>query len=124
MVVEPMKTEQCVANPDSINYVGNTQRGEILLNYGSSYNPSWKNYPNFSCNGNQNNHQVQGVNQYCSQGAGPHYYNPNKGYNPNAPKGRINNEELIQRLMTEIGTKLNAEKIRRMKTSKPSRCSK
>ncbi|XP_049406133.1 uncharacterized protein LOC125869732 [Solanum stenotomum] len=64
------ETEQCEANPDSVNYVGNAQRGGVQQNYGNTYNPSWKNHPNFSWGGNQNQNQAQGVNQYSSQGAG------------------------------------------------------
>ncbi|KAK4724659.1 hypothetical protein R3W88_027438 [Solanum pinnatisectum] len=54
--------EVCSANPDSVNFVGNGQRGGGQQNYGNSYNPSWRNHPNFSWGGNQN--QGQGQNQY------------------------------------------------------------
>ncbi|XP_049397317.1 uncharacterized protein LOC125861470 [Solanum stenotomum] len=119
------ETEQCEANPN-LNYVGNAQRGGVQQNYGNTYNPSWKNHPNFSRGGNQNQNQVQGVNQYRSQGAGQQYYNPNQGSNPSALKGGMTNEELLQKLMTEIGTKLNArvdkqdENIRNIKMSQMS----
>uniref|UniRef100_M1DHF5 Uncharacterized protein n=1 Tax=Solanum tuberosum TaxID=4113 RepID=M1DHF5_SOLTU len=52
----------CGANLDSVNFVGNAQRGRGQQNYGNSYNPSWRNHPNFSWGGNQN--QGQGQNQY------------------------------------------------------------
>ncbi|XP_049414569.1 uncharacterized protein LOC125877266 [Solanum stenotomum] len=47
-------TKQCEANPDSVNYVENSQRGGVQQNYGNAYNPSWRNHPNFSWDGNQN----------------------------------------------------------------------
>ncbi|XP_049394672.1 uncharacterized protein LOC125858958 [Solanum stenotomum] len=83
-------------------------RGGVQQNYGNTYNPSWKNHPNFSWGGNQNQNQTQGVNQYRSQGAGQQYYNPNQSSNTSAQKGGMTNEELLQKLTTEIGTKLNA----------------
>ncbi|KAK4709062.1 hypothetical protein R3W88_029987 [Solanum pinnatisectum] len=95
------ETEQCEANPNYINYLGNAQ------NYGNTYNPSWRNHPNFSWDGNQNQNQAQWVNQYRSQGAGQQYQNPNQCANPSAPKGGMTNKELLQKLMTEIGTKIN-----------------
>ncbi|KAH0773520.1 hypothetical protein KY290_010657 [Solanum tuberosum] len=102
------ETEQCEANPDFVNYVGNAQRGGVQQNYGNTYNPSWRNHPNFSWGGNQNQNQAQGANQYHAQGAGQQYQNPNQGVNPSSPKGGMTNEELLQKLMLEIGTKLNA----------------
>lgn len=120
------KTEQCEANPNFVNYVGNAQRGGVQQNYGNTYNPSWKNHPNFSWGGNQNQNQAQGVNQYRSQGAGQQYYNPNQGSNSSAPKGGMTNKELLQKLMIEIGTKLNAridrqdENIRNIQMSQMS----
>ena len=48
------------------------------------------------------------MNQYRPQGVGQHYRNSNKSVNPSAPKGgRVTNEELIHKLMTEMGTKLS-----------------
>ncbi|XP_015163283.1 uncharacterized protein [Solanum tuberosum] len=102
------ETEQCKANPDSINYVGNAQRGGGQHNYGNTYNPSLRSHLNFSWGGNQNQNQAQGTNQYRSQGAGQPYQNLNQGANPSAPKGGMTNEELLQKLMAEIGTKTNA----------------
>ncbi|XP_015163505.1 uncharacterized protein [Solanum tuberosum] len=75
---------------------------------------------------NQNQNQAQGVNQYRSQGHGQQYYNPNQSSNSSAPKGGITNEELLQKLMTEIGTKLNSrldkqdENIRNIQMSQMS----
>ncbi|KAK4737889.1 hypothetical protein R3W88_001586 [Solanum pinnatisectum] len=34
------KTEQCEANPNFVNYVGNAQRGGVQQNYGNTYQPS------------------------------------------------------------------------------------
>jgi len=53
------ETEQCEANPDSVNYVGNTQRGGVQKNYDNTYNPSCRIHPNFSWGGNQNQNQTQ-----------------------------------------------------------------
>ncbi|KAH0717891.1 hypothetical protein KY285_013922 [Solanum tuberosum] len=51
---------------------------------------------------------VQGANQYRSQEAGKQYQNLDQGANPNAPKWGMTNDELLQKLMADIGTKLNA----------------
>lgn len=48
------ETEQCEADPDYVNYVGNAQRGQNQQDYGKSYNPSWRNHPNFTWGENQN----------------------------------------------------------------------
>lgn len=40
--------EICGANPNSVNFVGNAHRGGGQQNHGNSYNPSWRNHPNFS----------------------------------------------------------------------------
>ncbi|XP_015159080.1 uncharacterized protein [Solanum tuberosum] len=120
------EAEQCEENPDSVNYVGNAQRDQGQQNYGNSYNPSWRNHPNFSLGGNQNQNQSQGVNQYRTQGVGQQYQNPNQSVNPSAPKGGMTNEELFQKLMTEIGTKVSAridkqdENIRNIQMSQMS----
>ncbi|XP_049358690.1 uncharacterized protein LOC125823346 [Solanum verrucosum] len=102
------ETKLCEENPDSVNYLGNAQKGGGQQNYGNTYNPSWRNHPNFSWGGNQNQNQAQGANQYRSQGVGQQYQNPNQRANPNAPKGGMTNEELLQKIMAEIGTKINA----------------
>ncbi|KAK4716340.1 hypothetical protein R3W88_014678 [Solanum pinnatisectum] len=110
------ETDQCEANPDFVNYVGNAQRGGVQQNYSNTYNPSWKNHPNLSWGRNQNQNQAQGANQYRSQGAGQQHQNPNQGANP----------KLLQKLMTKIGTKLNAiidkqdENIRNIQMSQMS----
>ncbi|KAK4731744.1 hypothetical protein R3W88_024732 [Solanum pinnatisectum] len=103
------ETKQCEVNSNFVNYLGNAQRGGGQQNYGNTYNPSWRNHPNFSWGGNQNQNQAQGANQYCSQGVEQQYQNPNQGTNPSAPKGGLTNEELLQKIMTEIRTKINAK---------------
>lgn len=40
--------EYCEANPKSVNFVGNAPRGGGHQNYGNTFNPSWRNRPNFS----------------------------------------------------------------------------
>lgn len=53
---------------------------------------------------------AQGVSQYRLQEAAQQRYNPNHGSNPIAPKGwGMTNEDLLQKLMTEFGTKKNAK---------------
>ncbi|XP_070054897.1 uncharacterized protein [Nicotiana tomentosiformis] len=46
----------CPMNPESIYYVGQQARGPMNQNaqYGNTYNPNWRNHPNFSWGGNQN----------------------------------------------------------------------
>nr|XP_016494775.1 PREDICTED: uncharacterized protein LOC107813968 [Nicotiana tabacum] len=58
-------SDMCPMNPESIYYVGQQSRG--LMNqhaqYRNTYNPNWKNHPNFSWGGNQptqNHYRPQG----------------------------------------------------------------
>lgn len=37
-------TEHSKANPDSVNYVGNVQRGQGQPNYDNSCTPSWRDH--------------------------------------------------------------------------------
>ncbi|XP_070017027.1 uncharacterized protein [Nicotiana sylvestris] len=48
-------SDMCPTNPESIYYVGQQNRGPPNQNaqYGNSYNPNWRNHPNFSWGGNQ-----------------------------------------------------------------------
>ncbi|KAK4710811.1 hypothetical protein R3W88_005324 [Solanum pinnatisectum] len=64
--------EQCEVNSNSVYYVGNTQKGGVQQNYDNTYNPSWKNHPNFSWGGNQNQNQSQRVNQYLANSLNLH----------------------------------------------------
>jgi len=66
------RAEVCGANPDSVHFVGNAQRGGNHQSYGNTYNPSWRNHPNFSWGRNQN--QPQGQNQYRPQSSGQQYH--------------------------------------------------
>ncbi|XP_070050404.1 uncharacterized protein [Nicotiana tomentosiformis] len=58
-------SDMCPTNPESIYYVGQQNRGPMNQHaqYGNTYNPSWRNQPNFSWGGNQQNQ-----NQYRPQG--------------------------------------------------------
>ncbi|XP_070020180.1 uncharacterized protein [Nicotiana sylvestris] len=58
-------SDMCPTNPESIYYVGQQSRGPMNQNaqYGNTYNPNWKNHPNFSWGGNQPNQ-----NHYKPQG--------------------------------------------------------
>ncbi|XP_075112262.1 uncharacterized protein LOC142182164 [Nicotiana tabacum] len=50
-------SDMCPTNPESIYYVGQHNRGppNQHAQYGNSYNPNWRNHPNFSWGGNQQN---------------------------------------------------------------------
>jgi len=50
-------SDMCPTNPESIYYVGQQNRGPMNQHaqYGNTYNPNWKNHPNFSWGGNQPN---------------------------------------------------------------------
>nr|XP_016463807.1 PREDICTED: uncharacterized protein LOC107786817 [Nicotiana tabacum] len=49
-------SDMCPTNPESIYYVGQQNRGppNQHARYGNSYNPNWRNHPNFSWGGNRN----------------------------------------------------------------------
>ncbi|XP_070009735.1 uncharacterized protein [Nicotiana sylvestris] len=58
-------SDMCPTNLESIYYVGQQSRGPMNQNaqYGNTYNPNWKNHPNFSWGGNQpiqNHYRPQG----------------------------------------------------------------
>ncbi|XP_070022298.1 uncharacterized protein [Nicotiana sylvestris] len=58
-------SDMCPTNPESIYYVGQQHRGppNQHAQYENSYNPNWRNHPNFSWGGNQQNqnqHRPQG----------------------------------------------------------------
>ncbi|XP_070054041.1 uncharacterized protein [Nicotiana tomentosiformis] len=44
-------------NPESVFFVGNANRGQTNQ-YGNTYNPNWRNHPNFSWGGNQDEEAV------------------------------------------------------------------
>ncbi|XP_070028845.1 uncharacterized protein [Nicotiana sylvestris] len=58
-------SDMCPTNPEFIYYVGQQNRGppNQHAQYGNSYNPNWRNHPNFSWGRNQQNQ-----NQYRPQG--------------------------------------------------------
>ncbi|KAH9716568.1 hypothetical protein KPL71_021504 [Citrus sinensis] len=47
--------DKCPRNPTSVNYIGNFNRQPQNNRYSSTYNPGWKQHPNFSWS-NQNQH--------------------------------------------------------------------
>ncbi|KAK4707417.1 hypothetical protein R3W88_033018 [Solanum pinnatisectum] len=86
--------EVCGAIPNSVNFVGNAQRGGGQQNYGNSYNPSWCNHPNFSWGGNQN--QAQGQNQYRPQGNAQGYQPQVQWEQRNKQYSNMSMEEMLQ----------------------------
>ncbi|XP_015162332.1 uncharacterized protein [Solanum tuberosum] len=91
--------EVCGANPDSMNFVGNAQRGGGQKNYGNSYNPSWRNHPNFSWGGNQN--QGQGQNQYRPQGNTQGYQQQAQREQPKQQSGNMSMEKMLKKIMAD-----------------------
>ncbi|XP_070010916.1 uncharacterized protein [Nicotiana sylvestris] len=66
-------SDMCPTNLESIYYVGQQNRGppNQHAQYGNSYNPNWRNHPNFSWGGNQQNH-----NQHRPQGSFNQFQRP------------------------------------------------
>ena len=58
--------DTCGANPDSVNFLCNEQKGGGQQNYWNTHNPSWRNHSNFSWGRNQS--KVQNKNHYRSRG--------------------------------------------------------
>lgn len=52
---------------------------------------------------------MQGSSQYRSQGIGIQYQHPSQRVNPSDSKRRMPNEEILQKLIEKIGTKINAK---------------
>ncbi|XP_059313969.1 uncharacterized protein LOC132064845 [Lycium ferocissimum] len=53
---EAYTSDVCPANPASIYFLGNAGKGQGNNNqYGNSYNPNWRNHPNFRWSDNQGN---------------------------------------------------------------------
>ncbi|XP_060182500.1 uncharacterized protein LOC132612197 [Lycium barbarum] len=53
---EGHNSDECPANPTSIYFVGNAGKGQGNKNqYGNSYNPNWRNHPNFRWSDNSGN---------------------------------------------------------------------
>ena len=76
-------TEQCKANPNFVNYV---QRGQGQQNYGNSYNPSWRNHPNFSWVGTKTKIKHKGQINTVPKGMGNNNKIPTKVYTRVYPK--------------------------------------
>ncbi|XP_055824226.1 uncharacterized protein LOC129892666 [Solanum dulcamara] len=99
--------EHCGANPESINFVGNAPKGIGNQNYGNTYNPNWRNHPNFSWGGNQQNHHHEPT-QYRPQGSGHQYNNPSQAYNAQSQNdqastksGSMSVEDMLKQIMTD-----------------------
>ncbi|KAK4263289.1 hypothetical protein QN277_028724 [Acacia crassicarpa] len=61
---------QCLANPESVNFVNNFNRGGNANNsYSNTYNPGWRQHPNFSWNSQGAQGTVQPVTQQFSNRA-------------------------------------------------------
>ncbi|XP_055812065.1 uncharacterized protein LOC129881982 [Solanum dulcamara] len=95
------------ANLESINFVGNAPKGVGNQNYGNTYNPNWRNHPNFSWGGNQQNYH-HGPTQYRPQGSGHQYNNPSQGYNAqiqidqaSTKSGSMSVEDMLKQIMID-----------------------
>ena len=80
----------CSTNPESVNFVGNYQRNQNNP-YSNTYNPGWRNHPNFSW-GNQ------------GSATNPRPQNP-PGFQPQTrnfppPEKKPTMEEMMLQLMT------------------------
>ncbi|XP_015159333.1 uncharacterized protein [Solanum tuberosum] len=93
------KAEVCGANPDSVHFVGNAQRGGNHQSYGNTYNLSWWNHPNFSWGGNHNQHQ--GQNQYRPQSSGQKYHQQNHGNQQAAKQSDMSVEDMLKQIMAD-----------------------
>jgi len=93
------RAEVCGANPDSVHFVGNAQRGGNHQSYGNTYNPSWRNHPNFSWGSNQN--QPQGQNQYRPQSSGQQYHQQNHGNQQAAKQSDMSVEDMLKQIMAD-----------------------
>ncbi|XP_075099467.1 uncharacterized protein LOC107827969 [Nicotiana tabacum] len=82
----------CLANPESVYFVGNANRGQTNQ-YGDTYNPNWRNYPNFSWGGNQGTQ-----NQYRPQ-APQQQYRPPQVEQQASPTSHL--EDMLKKMMAE-----------------------
>ncbi|XP_070005134.1 uncharacterized protein [Nicotiana sylvestris] len=78
----------CPANPESVYFVGNANRGQTNQ-YGDTYNPNWRNHPNFSWGGNKGNQK-----QYWPQA-------PQQQSSPPQAEQQVSLEEMMKKLMTD-----------------------
>nr|XP_009779683.1 PREDICTED: uncharacterized protein LOC104228837 [Nicotiana sylvestris] len=89
----------CPANPESLYFVGNANRGQTNQ-YGDTYNPNWRNHPNFSWGRNQGNQ-----NQYRPQA-------PQQQSRPPQAEQQASLEEMMKKLMADqqaLNQKLTAD---------------
>ncbi|KAF3661891.1 hypothetical protein FXO37_12732 [Capsicum annuum] len=89
-ITNQFSTDTCAVNEDSVNYVGNAN-SQRQQNYGNTYNPNWRNHPNFSWGGNQ----AQSNNQY----KGPVQQNQQQVQNNQATTQTSNLEEMMKQLL-------------------------
>ncbi|XP_070008742.1 uncharacterized protein [Nicotiana sylvestris] len=80
----------CPANPESVCFVGNSNRGQINQ-YANTYNPNWRNHPNFSWGGNQVTQ-----NQYRPQAPQQQYRPPQVEQSPISHL-----EDMLKKVMAE-----------------------
>ncbi|XP_070010031.1 uncharacterized protein [Nicotiana sylvestris] len=78
----------CPTNLESVYFVGNENRGQ-KNHYGDTYNPNWRNHPNFSWGGNQGNQ-----NQYRPQ-------EPQQQSRPPQAEQQASLEEMMKKLMSD-----------------------
>ncbi|XP_070050238.1 uncharacterized protein [Nicotiana tomentosiformis] len=85
-------SDLCPVNPEFVCFVGNANKGQ-KNQYGNTYNPNWRNHPNFSWGGNQG-----AQNQYKSQA-------PQQQYRPPHTEQQVIStshiEEMIKKLMAD-----------------------
>ncbi|XP_047250126.1 uncharacterized protein LOC124885906 [Capsicum annuum] len=86
------KADACSVNPNSVNHVGNANR-QGQQNFVNTYNPNWRNHPNFSWVENQ----VQNTNQY----KGPVQPNPQPVQKNQATASNSNVEEILKQFMAQ-----------------------
>ncbi|XP_019240098.1 PREDICTED: uncharacterized protein LOC109220092 [Nicotiana attenuata] len=82
----------CPVNPESVYFVGNANRGQANQ-YGDTYNPNWRNHPNFSWGENQGAQK-----QYMPQ-APQQQYRPLQAEQPTNSTSHI--EEMLKKLMAD-----------------------
>ncbi|XP_009782549.1 uncharacterized protein [Nicotiana sylvestris] len=85
-------SDMCPTNPESICFVGNSNRGQTNQ-YGNTYNPNWRKHPNFSWGGNQGTQ-----NQYRPQ-APQQQYRPLQVEQQAIPTSHL--EEMFKKMMAE-----------------------
>ncbi|XP_075109249.1 uncharacterized protein LOC142181035 [Nicotiana tabacum] len=82
----------CPVNPEFVYFVGNANRGQTNQ-YGDTYNPNWRNHPNFSWGGNQGPQ-----NQYRPQ-IPQQQYRPPQVEQQVSPTSHL--EDMLKKVMVE-----------------------